>query len=836
MIYSDIESRQAELSSQRKQLYTGMQQVIHSPEGTTFTFGTNGETYSRIGALGVISSQFSNLLEYGTSLSHYERTVKKYESGGFLVDISKTGDLIFSEPSEKEVGDYLVGWSAKRRGEYEKKGLGFAKTVGDISFSFLQIFDVGTWVSAYEGKLPSYLAEKHYRDVMSIQKGSPLSVWYRRQKPSYENIILPLVVGTGIGMGIGAFKATSIGSKALLTVGSKTLTVGGAVEGVIAGYSTYEIGKAAVENPLRTGISLAITAPTAILGYRTGASIGYGRAEAWLYGRSTFKPGSVEFIRFKEALRISRSLQYVKSGYAKPLDFAKDIMRLKPNEAGRVLSFLQSQPKAVVGGSAASYTQISPKLWSYYRKGVKPRDIDLLVKDVYSAEKYFGRLAGGNVHKVDIHGFDFAGKGGRYYRFGFRTQSPKIGYVLGGKKLQVRGLTGKYGEVWGRTWKINFLGKLRGVKDTKTSIVELDPFLFSLKGKSLSFSKTVLKHELIHQKYPWMSEKMVLAMERKGFIPELYYTASRYFEGGTSTIRLPTKAKFLTLGEQVFRKGLGGTTLETGYRWFKDIPDFVMTSEQLIGSAKHSWNPLNWFRAKYAAKHLEIFKHPIVQPKTYITKPSSVFSKTVNRYIKPGVTPEVVPLGGGYVDYMYPSYVYPSKYTSFTLSKTGYGISSEYKPASYQYKSIMPPSSIIPTSYISNKIFSYIPPSINIKTISSYKGISKKPQRYISTISYKPIGIPNISIPKYYPPSKPPSYKPPTKPSIIPIPPVETYEYEPLYEKYFVRLEPPKLQEIFLDKQKKIKMPKEFYKIGYKFRKFRVVDLFKDIKIGFRGI
>ena len=422
---------------------------------------------------------------------------------------------------------------------------------------------------------------------------------------------------TGIGAGLGALSAVS-------ATGGKIASVG------IGSYFTYKTGEKLLPQVTRaqksgdygqlvgSGTNIGLAIGSGIPGYKSGYHLGYGRTESWLYARSTYKPGSSEFIRFKSTIKTARSLQFVKSSKQSPLDFTKDIMRLDSKTAKNVMSYLKSHPKSVIGGSSSQFAQTYKSIWFKHRD-IKPRDIDLLVKDVGYAKKFIG----GRSHQVDVHGFEMGGKSGRYMRFGFTTQRPiKIGDY-----------------------------------------------------------------------------------------------------------------SYMRLGEQMSRKGISSIMTETKYRWFKDIPDFQMTSHQLIVSGKQSWNPFTRFRVWSASKSYTI----MTQPSIYTKKPS-FFSNISTRFAK---------------------YVYkPSKVSSGYYS--GYG----YKPS---YLPIAGVSSYVPMSYKSNKQY--------IKTfIPKYKPVSIK-KIGISKTYYKStkINIPKTTVvktPSYkssttiYPKTtvvKTPSYKPSTK-------------------------------------------------------------------------
>ena len=402
------------------------------------------------------------------------------------------------------------------------------------------------------------------------------------------------------GAGIGALSAASVKAGTVAKVG-------------LAAFGTYETAKyiaPSVSTALDTGdygdligkgTNLGLALPTAFASGKIGYRAGYGRTEAFLYGRSTYKVGSPEYIRYKNTLKTVKNLQYVKSKNIKALDFTKDIMRLDSKTAKSVMGYLEQNPKSVIGGSASQYAQVSKSTWYKYRD-IKPRDIDILVKDVKGAKSFIG----GKSHQVDIHGYEFGGKGGKYIRFGFETQ----------KSMKI---------------------------DTN---------------------------------------------------------------------------RFMRLGEQVARKGISSVTSETQYRWFKDVPDFKMASEQLISSGKKSWNPLQRFYASMGKKSYSYVIEPTTAPS--FGKSPSFIDKGVSAISKKLYTPSSVGYGYSYT----PSYILP------------------YIPSFY------PKSSLY--SYKSTDASSYTPPSTPSYTSPVKPGTSYTPPStpsYTSPVKpkYKP---PYISRPK----------------------------------------------------------------------------------------
>ena len=631
--------------------------------------------------------------EIGTELSKsywYMSTQPIYgEKGKTFSQVKKEEPALYLK--KKKSGEYYLGYDyVKWRSEYEQdieNQFGAAPNIArNLSQSFLSIFDPGTWVAASEGKLKELQAQKLYYDVRDIKSGKGLEVWARVQAPAYENVILPLAGGVALGAGIGSLKATSIGAKTLITVGSKTLTVGGAVEKGIVGYGTYQVGKSLIENPKSTVAQLAISLPSSVIGYKAGYTFGYGRTEAFVYGRSTYTPGSPEYIRFKETIKLSRKLQYFDTKVGKPLNFTKDIMRLSPDVAKDVTGYLRSTSRtSVIGGSASSYAQTKPSIWFKYRS-IKPRDIDLLVKDVGGARS----VLGGKSHVIDIHGYEFGGKGGQYYRFGFVTQSPK-----------------RIGEF-----------------------------------------------------------------------------------------------KYMRLSEQVFRKGVSSVTTETGYRWFKDIPDFRMAVEQLTSGKSRSWNPFTRLRVSSVSKSFDYTVNPSKSPG--FGRSTGRIGSLFDRFVKPAPSPKTVRYSGGYVSYKYPSGSMSSYFPSIKLSNISV--------ASYKYRASDIPSFkpfvYMPSSYRhSSATPSYRPP---VTTTPGYTPPYKPP-------SYRP---PVTTTPGYTPPYKPPSYKPPYKPPGYTPPYAPPPSYKP----------PKQIEESELLRPDQVFKTKTFGE-KYKYREFKIRDISKDIRM-----
>jgi len=251
-----------------------------------------------------------------------------------------------------------------------------------------------------------------------------------------QYVLAPMVTGYGLGAGMGVLRA------AYPTAG-KIAQIG------IAGYGGFKTGERLLtsKDPYKDLLGIGITLPSVLVGYRGGYRFGYGRTEAYLYKIHTYQPGSPEWIRFEQSLKIGRLLERVGSIKQKPLDFTKDIMRMDKQTASQLLNFLKAQPKTTIGGSAASYTQVIGAR--------QPRDIDILVRkwsDFLTGDKqtagaakgFFSRIrTPSGKHLIDIHGREMYYPG-KYHRFGFVSQRPvKIGdyrYFTGGEQLFRKGV------------------------------------------------------------------------------------------------------------------------------------------------------------------------------------------------------------------------------------------------------------------------------------------------------------------------------------------------------------------------------------------------------------
>lgn len=419
-----------------------------------------------------------------------------------------------------------------------------------------------------------------------------------------QYLLLPTVTGYVGGVGLGALSA------AYPTTGK----IVSASLGLGLGYQqTRDIIQSG--KPYEKLLGLGLSVPFSVIGFRKGFKFGYGKAETHLYKIHTYDPGSSGFVRFEQAIKLSRLLKNVKSHKIKPIDVTKDVLRVNKKIGSDFLKFY-GKHKGVVGGSAASYTQV---------EGARmPRDIDYFLQRflfstktrvAFAKQVLTTRVRG--KHVIDVHGKEMYHPG-KYHRFGFESLRPV---------------------------------KIAGIK-------------------------------------------------------------------------------FFTAGEQLFRKGVASVTKEAEYRWFKDIPDFVVHAKSLITSAKIKGMKV---RALKAEASLDLFLHP---------EKSSGFGKDlsfINNFLKQTTKPVPVKLIETVrgLEYIYPKSIVPSYYIPLKIGGT-YGVPQYKAPVlSYQGLGKKP---LIPSfrGYDGKKLKSVIPLGFSLPLMTykapakdHYKLIPRLPKKYL---------------------------------------------------------------------------------------------------------
>jgi hypothetical protein len=382
------------------------------------------------------------------------RQIRRFKKEGYQIRRTPEGYEFYKTPEQVKRESIL-----KKKKELKKfykeeplPGLGHF-----ISTSFLSYEDPLGFVSTYyalrgEKEKVFETKAKASIDLDAALDAGVASYILKISTSPIASIGIAYGIAAGIGASVGALKA------AYPTVG-KMVEVGIGLEmGSYFARETHKIVTESIstgeyERLVGYGGMSAVQLGAGISGYRAGYHRGYGHMEAYLYGKHTFKPGSPEAIRFKEALKISRRLQDVRTHKLKPIDIAKDIMRMDRKMALRTIEFLRTHPRTTIGGSAASKAQIE-----YARV---PRDLDLLIKggkkEVAIVKKLLGKTkTAKGEHLIDIHGSEFY-KPGKYHQFSFISKHPiKIGkyrYLRAGEQLFRKGIAATKRETTYRHFK-----------------------------------------------------------------------------------------------------------------------------------------------------------------------------------------------------------------------------------------------------------------------------------------------------------------------------------------------------------------------------------------------
>lgn len=255
-------------------------QSLQPSEKVTFESGevlTRGETLKR-------------LEEQKSIIFTGRQQIREYQETGYRIKQERTGAYVFyktvetkpiskSELIEKE-------WQTWHQKATKKKPVEtFAR---DISYSFLKIFDPGTWGAAFRGELPEYLHREDIQNIKDIQKGKSWEVWGRVQLPAYEHVIIPAAAGIALTPIVGAISKTGIViSKSATTISSKILgetmqvypyVIGGIGLGMGAGKvtGTFALEQKGIVKPYSTveaGIGFGMQVTSVYAGYRVGRTI-----------------------------------------------------------------------------------------------------------------------------------------------------------------------------------------------------------------------------------------------------------------------------------------------------------------------------------------------------------------------------------------------------------------------------------------------------------------------------------------------------------------------------------------------------------------------------------
>lgn len=227
-----------------------------------------------------------------------------------------------------------------------------------------------------------------------------------------------------------------------------------------------------------------------------------------------------------------------------------------------------------------------------------------------------------------------------------------------------------------------------------------------------------------------------------------FYEPGRVLQFGFKSKQPTTisNVRYMRAGEQLFRKGVAGTTLETQYRWFKDIPDFVDIARSQVISGRQSYNPLSRIRAYMGERSLRVFEQSVPKEmlgstskaasmKNFIELPASKGYSSVYSY--PTMKTPVLYTGQGYSKQYSKSGGYHQRYGGYPASPS---FISSYSPFSQTIPQF-PSSKINKAGGYSGSKLTYTPPSV---FLSPYKSFYK-PSRSISR------SIPPSYIPPIYP-------------------------------------------------------------------------------------
>ena len=680
--------------------------------------------------------------------------LRKTKSGSFETYL----DTIKWEKERIGEGYEQVGWNV-----FKNPKEGFIKGLSEI---LTPLYTYGQMalatVKGDRKRVRELKSGTHYMTEQNIKEGNIFGLGLQ----FLSSPIGIYTVSKGLGAGIGALKATSLGSKPLLvsqgsysvtrTFLGKTITQAGAplytvtsaklIEGGIASYAIFETGrslktsfnKAGLSGLKKSALYLGVSFPLAISGYRSGHHTGMGwvqrhSAMSQLSGVSRVRQqGLYESMdevwkmrepRFKLGAYDIRNIQRIDS-YT-----ASKVWYYILSEKGKL--FFSGRPR--FGGSSSIHMQLPEGM---FRTGNIPKNLRswAITRQTYSSAGYrplIGKQPPGDIdllvlgrgmktaaplkipHKIDVHMY----KPGEYYWGGYtqlRSTKTLIAdpFYKGLKVYKHPELITKADAV-GMTW----------VDGPTEGIILLDS---SILGDP-SFRTTVLKHEMVHQWGPKLPEKMVLTFEKKPFFPKLEKAASEYFK--TGELIVPKKVLTLSLKEQFLRKTesiLPSSTARTGYRSYKDIPD---------------WYDIAKVFRSMGGKKLNVAIEKVVYPERF-----PVPKKTIGEYLLRDVKliePKISAVYGSEISYSYPSYATtPGYYTSLSISNLGLGYTSKkytnkFKTSPYKTSPSKKFDTMIPTRLKFKKQkqpqYQYKPTKQQVPSIANvtYKPTKTKTPPYI---------------------------------------------------------------------------------------------------------
>jgi hypothetical protein len=376
---------------------------------------------------GLTMKQRREAIKIMLTLRRQRAEVKKLEEAHYFVGVDPMGEYQFT-PTEKTIKAIktkeLDIQTTRIRGLYDKPSVaGFAHTWTTGILSWEDPLSLKSLYYTIRGEREKVIETKARASLdldKALKAGLPSYVFKVSTGP-FATVGISYGIGTGVGTGVGALKV------AYPTIGKITQVGMGVGFGALAVKEAYPTVKKAIRTGeygelFGTAGMMGFTSLAGMSGYKRGSIFGAGRTRESLYLRHTYKRGSVLDIRARQALKIARRLEVVKSHKLEALDLSKDIMRMNRRTAIRTMQYLEKHPKTTIGGSAASYAQIE--------KFRMPRDLDLLLKggdkDVSAAKRFFGKSllkTKDGQHRIDIHGKEFF-KPMEHHEFGFISKTP----------------------------------------------------------------------------------------------------------------------------------------------------------------------------------------------------------------------------------------------------------------------------------------------------------------------------------------------------------------------------------------------------------------------------
>ena len=207
-IYTNISGKKQNIKTTSKQILSDIRTVVTSKPGTKFKI--KDKEVGRATAFAYLVRKAPETVKEQKKLIKYEETVKKYEQGGFLVDITGSG-VKFKEPSAKEVSDWKFG-----EGMSTSRAVAGSVMELGIPALFSGVATLITGDSSYwEGEV-----NRQYEKTLNLSQKQGESVLdytgrFWTSPEAFESVYLPLIT-VGVGQ---AYTAIKHGATGVSTVG-----------------------------------------------------------------------------------------------------------------------------------------------------------------------------------------------------------------------------------------------------------------------------------------------------------------------------------------------------------------------------------------------------------------------------------------------------------------------------------------------------------------------------------------------------------------------------------------------------------------------------------------